>query len=136
MGPAWNLSTNPLRANYRNTWLYQSYPGAETREADRYGTTSEMRGRKDKHELWSLWRRLVGKCTDPRHPQWAVWGGLGFTVCERWTGPDGFWNFVDDMPERPPGKNPHGRSSWKLELIYGTEWNGQSCHWVPARRRR
>lgn len=89
-----------------------------------------------KHELWSVWRRLVAKCHDPRNPQYVMWGALGFSVTERWRGPSGFWAFVEDIPERPHGKNKNGRSSWRLELVYGTEFNGQSCRWAPARKKK
>lgn len=43
---------------------------------------------------------MMYRCTSPKSPNWAYYGGRGITVCERWRD---FRNFVADMGERPPG---------------------------------
>jgi hypothetical protein len=43
------------------------------------------------------------RCRNPRNPAYAYYGGRGVTVCERWSGPDGFVHFAADMGERPEG---------------------------------
>jgi hypothetical protein len=48
------------------------------------------------------WRKMIERCTNGKHPQYADYGGRGITVCERWR--DSFGAFVDDMKKRPDGK--------------------------------
>jgi hypothetical protein len=45
---------------------------------------------------------MVSRCTNPRQPGYADYGGRGITVCGRWLGkPDGILNFIADMGLRP-----------------------------------
>ena len=37
---------------------------------------------------------MTYRCTSPKSPNWAYYGGRGITVCERWRD---FRNFVEDM---------------------------------------
>ena len=43
------------------------------------------------------------RCTDPNHVSYKHYGGRGIKVHERWSwdNPDGFKNFLEDMPPRP-----------------------------------
>jgi hypothetical protein len=43
------------------------------------------------------------RCENPNHGSFADYGGRGITVCERWSGRDGFPNFMADMGERAAG---------------------------------
>jgi hypothetical protein len=47
------------------------------------------------------WKAMVARCTRPSHQRYAVYGGAGITVCDRWLSFDAF---LDDMGERPLGK--------------------------------
>lgn len=55
-----------------------------------------------KSECYS-WEAMKTRCTNPNRDFWGRYGGRGITVCERWTGQDGFRNFLQDMGERPEG---------------------------------
>lgn len=54
-----------------------------------------------KDRLYSVWRQMIQRCTNPEHKFYAYYGGRGITVCQRWR--DSFATFRDDMGERPPG---------------------------------
>lgn len=41
------------------------------------------------------------RCTNPRHPNYALWGGRGIAVCARWN--ESFAAFLADVGERPSG---------------------------------
>lgn len=58
---------------------------------------------KDEHPLWPTWSGMHSRCRNPNATSYANYGGRGIRVCERWTGPDGFYSFVADMGERPEG---------------------------------
>jgi hypothetical protein len=46
---------------------------------------------------------MHGRCERPSVNGYARYGGRGIKVCERWSGPNGFLNFLADMGERPKG---------------------------------
>lgn len=56
------------------------------------------RGRRS--STYTSWSQMIGRCTNPRFPRYADWGGRGITVCDRWRD---FASFLADMGERPPG---------------------------------
>lgn len=51
------------------------------------------------------WNAMIQRCTNTNSTSFAIYGGRGITVCERWMGDDGFANFVADMGQRPKGKS-------------------------------
>jgi hypothetical protein len=48
------------------------------------------------------WAGMIQRCTYPKHRKFALYGGRGITVCDRWRT---FENFLADMGERPKGKS-------------------------------
>jgi hypothetical protein len=59
------------------------------------------RGPKSKHPLFDTYHAMLARCHKKAHRHYAYYGGRGLTVCQRWR--DSFWDFVDDVGERPPG---------------------------------
>lgn len=51
---------------------------------------------------YQSWRGMIERCTSKKHKNYDRYGGRGITFCERWRE---YQNFVDDMGERPDGKN-------------------------------
>ncbi len=56
------------------------------------------------HPLYRAFKTMHQRCSNPDFPKWKDYGKRGIVVCERWTGPDGFPNFLADMGERPLGR--------------------------------
>lgn len=48
--------------------------------------------------IYAVWRNMVQRCINPLHEKFALYGGRGVAVCERWRS---FWAFFVDMGERP-----------------------------------
>ncbi len=46
------------------------------------------------------WCHMRGRCEKPEHKNYALYGGRGIRVCDRW---QEFANFLADMGDRPPG---------------------------------
>lgn len=63
---------------------------------------------------YRAWKGMRERCTKPRHPSFAHYGGRGIKVCEEWLGPGGFERFLAHVGQRPsPGHsidriNPDG----------------------------
>lgn len=54
-----------------------------------------------KHPLWVTWQDMKARCYNENAPDYYRYGGRGITICNRWLEFNGFWNFVEDMGERP-----------------------------------
>lgn len=72
---------------------------------------------------YRTWQDMKKRCTNPRHKDWASYGGRGITVCERWRV---FAVFLEDMGERPDGmtldrRDPDGH------------YEPGNCRWATAR---
>lgn len=56
------------------------------------------------HPLYSAFAGMKDRCYNKRHKSYHRYGGRGITVCDRWlVRGSGFWNFVEDMGQRPKG---------------------------------
>jgi hypothetical protein len=44
---------------------------------------------------------MIQRCTNPKNPRFADYGGRGIRVCDRWR--SSFSNFFADMGRRPAG---------------------------------
>ena len=50
---------------------------------------------------YGVWAGMLSRCNQPKNSAWKYYGGRGIKVCERWSGPMGFANFLADVGERP-----------------------------------
>jgi hypothetical protein len=62
---------------------------------------------------YSSWSHMKTRCLNPNDHNYHIYGGRGIKICERWLGPKGYANFLEDMGERPEGhsldrKDPDG----------------------------
>ena len=81
------------------------------------------------HPLYSTWANMHQRCRDANTPSFKNYGGRGITVCGRWSGPDGFPNFLADMGERPPGMS--------LDRIDNDgDYEPGNCRWATAKQQR
>lgn len=58
----------------------------------------EKWGQAQHHPLQKLWSGMMRRCNSPKTQNYKNYGGRGISVCERW---HTFWNFVEDMGDRP-----------------------------------
>lgn len=59
--------------------------------------------RKRDHPLYLLYRGMVDRCNNSYKLMAPYYKDRGIKVCERWSGPNGLYNFAADMGERPAG---------------------------------
>lgn len=58
---------------------------------------------KKEHPLFHVYHAMLQRCRNPNNKAWQHYGGRGIVVCERWKAD--FWNFVEDMGDRPMGRS-------------------------------
>ena len=85
-----------------------------------------LKGNNERHGMsdapeYDCWVAMKARCTKESHPSYALYGGRGISVCERWM--ESFDNFIADMG-----------SSNGLTLDR-TDVNGNyepsNCRWIP-----
>jgi hypothetical protein len=54
---------------------------------------------------YAAWKGMKQRCYNPHNPSFADYGGRGIVVCKRWTGKNGFRNFISDLGLKPFPKN-------------------------------
>lgn len=76
---------------------------------------------------YRIWNAMHRRCSNPRHKHWHRYGGRGITVCCRWTGKNGFSNFLADM-----GKVPDGLTLERLNNDKG--YAPSNCVWATRKQ--
>jgi len=71
------------------------------------------------HKLYSTWKGMRERCTNPNHKDWESYGNRGIKVSERW---NDFSLFVFDMGVRPKNKT--------LDRINNDkDYSRENCKW-------
>ena len=83
-------------------------------------------GTRKKHPLYQLYSNILTRCYNQRNAAYKDYGARGIKVCDRWSGVDGFDNFVEDM-----GKRPNGSSIDRIDNNLGYYPN--NCRWATAK---
>lgn len=54
---------------------------------------------------YRTWASMKSRCFNKNTVSYKNYGGRGLTVCSRWLGTDGFYNFLDDMGLKPSDRH-------------------------------
>lgn len=68
---------------------------------DSHGEAGNARTGRRRTPEYMTWSSMICRCRNPRHRQYADYGGRGIAVCERWLI---YENFLVDMGRRPPDR--------------------------------
>lgn len=73
------------------------------------------------------WNNMLDRCYRATDPYFHRYGGRGIKVCERWRGPDGFQNFVEDIGRRPSRRHSIDRRD------NDGDYTPDNCRWATPR---
>lgn len=75
----------------------------------------------------TVWRNLFRRCYEPKCDDYKNYGARGITVCNRWHGDEGFYNFISDVGLRP-------NKSYTLDRINVNKgYSPENVRWADAK---
>lgn len=82
---------------------------------------------KSKTVEYDIWGRMHARCMNVNNPKYHRYGGRGIKVCEKWSGEDGFNNFLKDM-----GLRPDNLHSLERDNVNG-DYEPSNCKWATQK---
>lgn len=107
-----NLYSARIKANANKTTCVSCSEGDKLTEYEAYGS----------------WWSMISRCTKEKDIGFPLYGGRGITVCARWMeeNKQGFWNFLEDMGERPENATLD-----RIDNLLG--YSKENCTWSTKR---
>lgn len=94
---------------------------------NKYKNTPQNKNRPSSHPLYRCWASMKNRCYNKNDKSnYEGYGSREIKVCDRWLGKNGFWNFVNDM-----GDKPRGYSIDRINV--DGDYEPSNCRWASPK---
>lgn len=73
----------------------------------KHGHVGRVAGKKVRSRTYRAWCKMRERCLTKTNKDYDKYAGRNISVCDRWSHPDSFPNFLEDMGECPAGLTLH-----------------------------
>jgi hypothetical protein len=89
----------------------------------------------ERERLYSVWKMMHRRCSDPRRSDYPMYGGRGIGVNSRW---DHFASFIADMGPRPLDLEASARLHHPVRLTLeridnDADYGPDNCRWATSK---